>query len=92
MVKEVGSGTHGIVYKVVEHAKEYAPLAMKVIKKPKVEITLMREIENLRGLHHPNIVELHEVINDRCSPKIFMIMQYLTGPSLDELPFLPTIR
>ena len=36
-------------------------------------------------LHHPNIVELHEVINDEASPNLFLVMQYLEGASLDVL-------
>ena len=94
MIKEVGSGTHGTVYKVLDNTKDYVPVAMKVVKKAKLgkmSAVLMREIEALKGLHHPNIVELYEVINDCNSPKIFMIMKYLTGPALNELPALPTL-
>ena len=67
MIKEVGSGTHGTVYKVLDNTKDYVPVAMKVVKKARlgnISLSLTREIESLRGLHHPNIVELYEVIND----------------------------
>jgi len=43
-------------------------------------------------LHHPNIVELHEVINDQGSANLFLVMQYLKGQSLDELTEKPTQR
>jgi len=44
----------------------------------------------MKMLHHPNIVELHEVINDQTSSNLFLIMQYLEGPSLDELEERPS--
>jgi serine/threonine protein kinase len=61
----VGSGQHGTVYKVLD--TNNVPVAMKVVKKARlgnISLSLTREIESLRGLHHPNIVELYEVIND----------------------------
>jgi [calcium/calmodulin-dependent protein kinase] kinase len=44
----------------------------------------------LKKLSHPNIVELHEVINDDSAPDLFLVMQYLEGTSLDELEEKPT--
>ena len=62
---------------------------MKVVKKgyssEQKKITLSREIESLKALDHPNIVELHEVINDANNQNIFMIMQYLEGPDIETL-------
>jgi serine/threonine protein kinase len=49
------------------------------------ETTLNREIKALQRISHPNIVELHEVINDKKSPNLFLITQYLEGVSMDEL-------
>ena len=41
-------------------------------------------------LHHPNIVELHEVINDQDSANLFLVMQCIKGTSLDQLTEKPT--
>jgi serine/threonine protein kinase len=62
---------------------------MKVVRKgqpsKQKKTTLSREIECLKVLDHPNIVELHEVINDENNPNLFLIMQYLDGPDIENL-------
>jgi len=92
---EVGSGTYSRVYLAHEDEQE---LAIKVIKKAMLSLEakqscmLYREIAALRMLHHPNIVELKEVINDEDSDNLFLVMQYIKGSSLDELTEKPTPR
>jgi len=62
---------------------------MKVVRKgqpsKQKKTTLSREIECLKVLDHPNIVELHEVINDENNPNLFLIMQYLDGSDIENL-------
>ena len=89
ITKEVGSGAFSRVYHALASDRE---IAIKVVKKSLLDnkCTLYREIKALQRITHPNIVELHEVINVETSPNLFLIMQYLEGTSLDELTEAPT--
>ena len=49
---------------------------------------IVNEIEALKVLPHPNIVTLYEVITD--DKRIHLVMDYLSGPSLDNLVDQPT--
>ena len=64
-------GTFGEVFLVIEPSTEADDLdkqfAMKVIRRKnlsKFSEVFNNELEVLRGLHHPNIVHLVEVIDD----------------------------
>ena len=89
VTKQVGSGSSSIVYSALNKKQN---MAIKVIKKSlmKVQGLSYCEINALQRLHHPNIVELHEVINDESSPDLLLVMQYLDGVSLDELTWKPS--
>lgn len=36
----------------------------------------------MKKLHHPNIVEIYEVINDEKDQFIYIVMEYLSGGSI----------
>ena len=62
---KLGEGTYGVVYKALDKTTgEY--VALKKIKLEKEEdgvpSTAIREISLLKGLSHPNVVELKEVL------------------------------
>lgn len=44
----------------------------------------MREIDIHKMLNHPNIVLLHEVIDDDADDKVYLIMQYATKGRIME--------
>lgn len=43
---------------------------------------MMAEFEVLKKIDHPNIVQLHEVIDDPAQDKLYLVMDLLTGGSL----------
>ena len=85
--KILGVGQYGKV-KLVVDAKTEKPYAMKVIKRPQAQQKKLRskydnagpdpqqmianEIAILKKMRHPNVVLLHEVIDDQNSPKLYV--------------------
>ena len=66
-----------------ENQKE--KFAMKVIKKDKLRVNItsqkeststlcVNELKALKNLHHPNIVQIKEVINDTKEKNVYLIM------------------
>ena len=37
---------------------------------------MLREIAVMKKLNHPNVIRLHEVINDADDDKIFLVLDY----------------
>ncbi|EYU31774.1 hypothetical protein ABFS82_11G034500 [Erythranthe guttata] len=80
----LGHGTFAKVY----HARNLQTgksVAMKVVGKEKViQVGMMeqvkREISVMKMMHHPNIVELHEVMASKS--KIYFAMEYVRGGEL----------
>ncbi|KAL8497666.1 hypothetical protein ACS0TY_021121 [Phlomoides rotata] len=80
----LGHGTFAKVY----HARNLSSgksVAMKVVGKEKViKVGMMeqvkREISVMKMMHHPNIVELHEVMASKT--KIYFAMEYIRGGEL----------
>lgn len=77
---KLGEGTYGVVYKALQKSTgEY--VALKKIKLEKEEdgvpSTAIREISLLKGLSHPNVVELKEVLYTiDCLYLVFEYVQY----------------
>jgi serine/threonine protein kinase len=76
---KLGEGTYGVVYKALDKTTgEY--VALKKIKLEKEEdgvpSTAIREISLLKGLNHPNVVELKEVLYTiDC---LYLVFEYVT--------------
>jgi serine/threonine protein kinase len=72
-MREVGKGASSVVFQALDEEKV---IAMKVVTKGRkqADVGLKREIKALERLHHPNIVELHEVINSGESKEVFLVM------------------
>jgi serine/threonine protein kinase len=54
------------------------------------KVQQLNEIEMLENMHHPNIVQLHEVINDWSDHNIYLVMQFLSGKSLQDYGEIPS--
>ena len=76
---KLGEGTYGVVYKAL-HKTTGEYVALKKIKLEKEEdgvpSTAIREISLLKGLSHPNVVELKEVLYTiDC---LYLVFEYVT--------------
>jgi len=66
--------------------------AMKIMQKSKMRsrkqtnkyATTFNEIDIMKKLHHPNIIHLHEIIDDQHDPNMYLLMQFLPKNSIQE--------
>ena len=67
--------------------------AMKIMKKDFLKkkniskhesafMSVLKEIEIMKAMHHPNIIKLHEVMNDPAHNKLRLVMDYHSKGSL----------
>jgi serine/threonine protein kinase len=91
--KELGSGGMGTVFKALDRLRQEARdrepyVAVKVLSEtfrsqPLSFIALQREAKKAQRLNHPNIVRVYDF--DRDGSTIFLLMEYLSGKSLDAV-------
>ncbi len=85
--KELGKGGMGAVY-LARHKRTGEPAAVKVML-PKVAVheqardKFMREIDVMRALRHPNIVQLYD--QGSAGGVFYCIMEFCAGGSTDKL-------
>ena len=84
LIKKLGSGTFGMVYKV-KHKPTGSYRAMKVVKRDTVnyqddEKTFLKEIEILSSLDHPNIMKIYEYYLDEIN--YYVMSELFTGGEL----------
>ncbi|VDL70857.1 unnamed protein product [Nippostrongylus brasiliensis] len=84
ITKKLGSGTYGKVSLAFDH-KFDREVAVKLIKKSAIEnkadlVRIRREIRIMSALHHPNIIQIYEVFENR--EKIILVMEYASGGEL----------
>ncbi|MEN1729525.1 MAG: serine/threonine-protein kinase [Pseudomonadota bacterium] len=92
ILKVLGSGGMGTVYKATDLLKEEAhdrdtSIALKVLKPGIVDadmtfMALQREARRAQQLAHPNIVTVYDF--DRADDVIFMTMEFMNGRGLDQ--------
>ncbi|KAH6584050.1 hypothetical protein BASA50_003028 [Batrachochytrium salamandrivorans] len=83
MKDTIGQGAFGIV-KICEHKVTGKTYACKIVRKKSGSTTsyeqLQREVNIMKAVHHPNIVQLKEVLES--SRKMCMVMEYCSGGEL----------
>jgi len=81
--KEIGRGAFSVV-KLGVNKKTKEKIAIKIIDRSNVgkdyEKNLRMEMEILQRVHHPNIIQLHEMIEE--DNKIYFVMELVTGGEL----------
>lgn len=83
--KLLGEGAFGKVFKV-QHKTSRVTRAMKIINKQQAaigeedEIALIKEIDILKGLDHPNIIKVYEYYNTK--RKLYIVSELCTGGEL----------
>lgn len=83
--KQLGEGGMGVVYEATDRI-----LKRKVaIKKLRAELVrddtreeLMQEARTVASLHHPNIVEIYTVLEDK--KDLYLVFEYVHGQTLDQ--------
>lgn len=77
-LEKVGEGTYGVVYKA-KHMETNRIVALKKIRleneEEGVPSTAIREISILKELHHPNIVQLLDIIMTQ--QKLYLVFEFL---------------
>lgn len=75
---KLGEGTYGVVYKCKD-IRTGEIVALKKIRLEKeddgVPSTAIREISLLKGLKHPNVVELKEIIYSQ--EQLYLVFEYV---------------
>eukprot|EP00756_Hemistasia_phaeocysticola_P030468 Hpha_TRINITY_DN16291_c2_g2::TRINITY_DN16291_c2_g2_i1::g.14151::m.14151/K07359/CAMKK2; calcium/calmodulin-dependent protein kinase kinase 2 len=92
VITELGRGAYGKV-KLVTHIPTDQWFAIKIMNKHVLSRVrkgvsgktamddVLREIAIMKALDHPNVVKLHEVINDPSCKKLYLIIDYVeNGP------------
>lgn len=82
LVRKIGRGGHGDVY-LAHHVSNEQPVAIKLLRKRKLELPPDFEAGMQSRLNHPHIVRiLHSGETDAGEP--YLVMQYIDGEPLDE--------
>ncbi|MFH0780577.1 MAG: serine/threonine-protein kinase [Pseudomonadota bacterium] len=82
-IRRIGEGGFGIVWLVKEIGTNRLAVA-KTPHSPAMNIGVLRSAAILKRLvHHPNVVQLIEVVKD--SGRFILIQEYAEGPTLQEL-------
>ena len=84
--RELGEGGMGVVYLAADEQVPGERFAIKVLKEalhPKALTLLREEVRKTRKLSHRNIVDVHSVNID--GQRLYVLMEYLEGKSLDAL-------
>jgi len=91
LVEELGRGGMGVVYKAYDRSRgdlKDRYVAIKVLNEefkrhPLAVKALQREARKAQKLAHPNVVAVHDF--DRDGGNVYMVMEYLSGRSLDQV-------
>eukprot|EP01134_Creolimax_fragrantissima_P005532 CFRG5532T1 len=92
MLDEVGRGTFGKVKRCEDENKQV--FALKIVRRPaarhhfgsarKAEyMSFCNEVNIWKTLDHPNVVRLYEVIDDESANKMYLVMEYLSGGTIE---------
>lgn len=77
VIKQLGDGTYGSVWKAVNRQTSEV-VAIKKMKKKFYswdECMSLREVKSLRKLNHPNVVKLKEVIRE--NDELYFIFEFM---------------
>jgi 5'-AMP-activated protein kinase catalytic alpha subunit len=85
--KTLGEGTFGKV-RLGTHILTGEKVAVKVLEKSKIKDKkdverISREIKILKKLHHPNVVQIYEIIETE--KDLYLVMEFASGGELFEL-------
>jgi hypothetical protein len=78
IVRRLGAGGMGVVYEALDH-EHGSPVALKTLRSidARTILRFKQEFRALEGLHHPNLVQLGDLIEDR--GRWFFTMELVRG-------------
>ncbi|XP_043862332.1 serine/threonine-protein kinase par-1 isoform X11 [Drosophila santomea] len=84
IIKKLGQGTYGKVQLGI-NKETGQEVAIKTIKKCKIEaeadlVRIRREVQIMSSVHHPNIIHIYEVFENR--EKMVLVMEFAAGGEL----------
>uniref|UniRef100_A0A6P4E2T6 Serine/threonine-protein kinase par-1 isoform X8 n=1 Tax=Drosophila rhopaloa TaxID=1041015 RepID=A0A6P4E2T6_DRORH len=84
IIKKLGQGTYGKVQLGI-NKETGQEVAIKIIKKCKIEaeadlVRIRREVQIMSSVHHPNIIHIYEVFENR--DKMVLVMEFAAGGEL----------
>jgi serine/threonine-protein kinase PknK len=80
---QIGQGRMGEVYRVTQNNAEVVPSALKMLRDSDLTGDFIEEFELLRRLSHPVFVSAQELGYDRSLDRLYMVMEYIEGQSLE---------
>eukprot|EP00760_Papus_ankaliazontas_P025687 PhM_4_TR2848/c0_g1_i1/m.36907 len=86
---ELGRGAYGKV-KLAINTRTENTVAIKILHRGRLQkinavADIKAEIALMENFRHPNIVRLHAVIDDPTVEKMYMVMEYVPGGTLNDL-------
>jgi serine/threonine protein kinase len=79
LLRKVGEGGTGVVCQAID-LRLGRPVALKALHDS--SLNLEREGHSLAQIDHPNVVALHDVIED--AGRQYLVMEYVDGPTLED--------
>jgi NIMA (never in mitosis gene a)-related kinase 2 len=87
VIEKIGEGSFGKIYKI-RRLSDNRLLVWKELKYDKMsekeKEMLVREVNILRDLRHPNITRYYDRIIDKESAKLMIVMEYCAGGDLSS--------
>ena len=89
IVRLIGAGSTSHVY-LGEHARLGRRAAIKVlhaelVDNPQVVHRMLTEAKVVNDIHHPNIVDVTDFVDQVQPRRVALVMEYIAGPSVDSL-------
>ena len=79
-VNRIGEGTYGYVYRAIDRSSGETVALKRIIlhneQQDGFPLTSLREVKTLRRCHHPNIVQLIDVVVGNNRDAVFLVFEY----------------